>query len=107
MSTMIDIIARRTIDIVDDAGEPVGQAFVHLGRPSQEPTGEWSIPYQIVGLGDDSVYRLLGLDAIQALQLVHKVIGGILAGTREGEAHRLRWEGASELGFPVPPQSIP
>ena len=34
----------------------------------QEPTGEWALPYQIVGLGDDTVYRVLGADAIQVLQ---------------------------------------
>ena len=49
------------------------------------------------------MYRVLGFDAIQALQGVHLVIGGILAATDEGEQDRLRWAGQPGLGFPVPP----
>lgn len=107
MATSFDIIATRNLVVVDEAGQPVKQVFVHLGRPMQEPTGEWSISYQIVGLGSDSVYHLLGIDAVQALQLVHKVIGGILAGTSEAKAGRLQWDGGTGSGFPEPPESLP
>lgn len=106
MNNEFDIIASRFLDIVDGEARPVGQATVHIGRPWQEPAGEWAIPYQIVGLGDDRVYRLLGFDAIQAMQCVQLVIGSILASSDEGEQGRLRWAGESDLGFPVPPPRV-
>jgi hypothetical protein len=107
MDRPFDIIATRTLDIVDDRGCPTRQVFVHLGRPWQEPTGEWSLPYQIIGLGKGTVYRVHGFDAIQALQGVQLVIGGLLASFDEAEQGRLRWDGDPDLGFPVPPVSGP
>jgi hypothetical protein len=108
MKQSFDIIATRTLDVVDDHGRPVRQAFVHIGRPWQEPSGEWALPYQIVGLSKkETVYRVLGFDAIQALQGVQSVIGSVLATSEEAEQGRLRWDGDSDLGFPVPPTSMP
>jgi hypothetical protein len=107
MNNHFDIIASRTLDIVNGDGQPAGQATVHIGRPRQEPTGEWSLPYQIVGLGDDRIYRVLGFDAIQALQCAQLVIGSVLASSDEGEQGRLRWEGEPDFGFPVsPPRTV-
>lgn len=97
-----DIIATRTIDVVDDDGNRIRAVLVHIGRPWQEPEGEWALPYQIVGLGDGKVRCVLGFDAIQALQGVHLVIGSILASSDEGEQGRLRLGGDVNLGFPVP-----
>jgi hypothetical protein len=107
MDRPFEIIATRTLDILDDLGRPARQAFVHIGRPWQEPTGEWALPYQIVGLGKGKVYRVFGFDAIQALQGVQLVIGGILASSDEGEQGRLRWDGDPDLGFPVPTVPVP
>lgn len=102
MSTLSDVVASRTLEIVDQSGTVVGNAVVRIGRPTQEPGGEWSLPYQVVGLGDDTVYRVLGFDGVQVLQGVHLVIGGLLASTDEAEQGRLRWAGKTDLGFPIP-----
>lgn len=102
MTKEFDIIASRLIDVVDSDGNPIRKVFVHIGRPWQEPEGEWALPYQIVGLGDGKVRCVLGYDAIQVLQGVHLVIGSILASSDEGEQGRLRWDGDADLGFPVP-----
>lgn len=101
MKQEFEIIATREIDIVSEDGKPVGQALVHIGRPWQEPTGEWAAPFQILGLGRARVSRAFGLDAIQALQLVHRMIGGMLEASDQGRQGRLRWAGSSDLGFPV------
>ncbi|WP_437669671.1 DUF6968 family protein [Sorangium sp. So ce131] len=100
MATRFDIIATRVIDVLDDTGKPSRQILVHIGRPSQEPTGEWSLPYQIVGIRKDRIFRVLGLDAVQALQLAHIVIGSVLASSDEAKQGRLRWNGHTDLGFP-------
>ena len=110
MDTRFEIIATRAIDIIDEHGCPTGQAVVHIGRPWQEPTGEWAAPYQILGLGRPIASCVFGLDAIQALQLVQLVIGGVLAGLDESKQGRLRWADGSDLGFPLPaepPASVP
>lgn len=105
MTPAFDIIATRTLDLVDESGRPVRQIHVHIGRPCQEPTGEWGLPYQIEGLGSEQVFRVFGFDAIQAIQGVQAVIGGLLASFEEAEQGCLRWEGETDLGFPVPARS--
>ena len=97
----IDIIATRELDVIDENGRAVRRVLVHIGRPWQEPTGEWAAPFQILGLGRSRVSRAFGLDAIQALQLVQLMIGSTLAITDEGKQGRLRWAGEKSLGFPV------
>jgi len=101
MQHTFDIIATREIDIFSEDGSAVGQVLVHIGRPWQEPTGEWAAPFQILGLGRSRVSRAFGLDAIHALQLVHLMIGSTLAASDEGKQGRLRWAGEADLGFPV------
>lgn len=104
MKTLDDVIAVRTLEVLDAEGHLLRHATVLIGQPKQEASGEWRCPYQIIGLGMDRVFGALGLDAIQALQLVMVVIGGTLAGTPEAEQGRLRWEGGEDLGFPLPPE---
>jgi hypothetical protein len=104
MSTLDDVIATRTYDVLGAHGAVERQVHVRIGRPTQEPTGEWLCPYQITGLGFDRVFGALGMDAIQALQSVMVVIGGTLAGTTEAEEGRLRLDGFDDLGFPLPPE---
>jgi len=110
MDSGFDIIATRIIDVIDDTGEAVRQVHVHIGRPWEEPTGEWSLRYQIVGIGKTKTRCVLGLDAVQVLQLVHVIIGSVLASSEEGKQGRLRWTGDSGLGylgFPLSPDPPP
>ena len=102
MMNGFDEIACRTIEIVDEGGCSTGEAVVRIGRPWQEPTGEWAAPYRIDGLGAQITSCMFGMDAIHALQLAQVVIGGVLAGSEEGKAGRLRWDGDTDLGFPLP-----
>ena len=100
MSSLADVIATRTLQIADDAGQPSRDVRIVLGRPLEESSGEWCCPYQIVGLGDEVIRRVSGLDAIQSLQSAMLVIGGYLDGTEQAEQGRLLWAGERNLGFP-------
>jgi len=101
-----DVIATRILDVLDDAGSASRQLEVRMGRPRIEPTGEWAIAYQVVGLDQDAVYTVFGFDAIQAFQAALLVIGGLLAGLDEAKQGRLRWAGDPDLGFPQPPSAF-
>jgi hypothetical protein len=94
-----EVIATRTLDVIDTSGRPLGTMTVSIGRPRQEPTGEWLCPYQI---GSGRPFGALGLDAVQALELAMRVIGARLALTPEAHEGRLRWVGEMDLGFPLP-----
>jgi hypothetical protein len=103
----VNVIARRVLQLNDDDGNAVHDVIVSIGQPFMDPEGqgEWACPYQIDGLGGwDGQYRILGEDAVQALQLVHGVIWGVLTGC--DEASRLRLWGTPDLGFPSPFQRI-
>jgi hypothetical protein len=94
-----DIIASRNLDVLDSAGKVVSKAAVVIGKPDQVGNNEWSCAYSITGLGDESTYRVSGLDAIQAIQCAFTVIDGILAGTDAGTKGLLRWNNEADLGF--------
>jgi hypothetical protein len=101
MKTSFEIIATRALEVVDDKGKHVRDVLVHIGRPVQEPTGEWSLAYQVVGVRSGRVLRVLGFDAIEVLQGVHFVIDSVLASSDEAKQGRLRWNGHRELGFDI------
>ncbi len=47
---------------------------VEIGAPRRRRTGEWECPYRIRGLRSGRARRVLGEDAVQALELVFQVI---------------------------------
>jgi hypothetical protein len=67
MNDRFDIIATRTIDVVDELGRHRGNVIVHIGRPWQGPAGQWAAPYQVLGLRRTITSRVFGLGAIHAL----------------------------------------
>ncbi len=97
MDKLNEVVATRTLEVLDEHGQPVETVKVSLGRPEQEPNvSYWACPYQLDGLGHDSVYRgASGEDALQAMAGVLTVVGGVLAGAAEAKAGRLRWTGSS------------
>jgi hypothetical protein len=99
-----DVIATRTLDVVDATGHPVGTLTVSFGRPTQEPTGEWLCPYKI---GPDRPFGALGLDAVQALELAMRLVGARLAAMPEAREGRLRLAGETNLGFPSQTEGHP
>lgn len=99
----MDIIATRTLDVLDSGGQPSRTITVLIGKPTPEPTGEWGCPYQVVGIGSGRIFRAFGVDGIQAIEGALKVVGGILEGSEEWKEGRLRFMGEKELGFPSIP----
>jgi hypothetical protein len=70
---------------------------VKIGAPQKSESADYRTPYQILGIGDENVRFAAGLDAVQSLQLVFKMIGADLS-----YGFRLRWAETDESGFPVP-----
>jgi hypothetical protein len=93
-SELLDIIAERELEKADD---PASRVLVRIGRPVEDPEGDWRCPFQITGLGDDTVYAAFGIDSVQALALCLEMIRAQLADLSRG--HRLTWLEGNDLGF--------
>jgi Domain of unknown function (DUF6968) len=92
-----DVIAVRELFLVENR-RPV---FVKLGKPRQFPdSSDYYVPFQITGAGSEKIRYAGGVDAIQALQLVMKMIGIYLDKINRNEGG-LKWEGggANDFGF--------
>jgi hypothetical protein len=76
---------------------------VLIGQPQPFPDYEdYYCPFQLRGYGDERIRYAGGVDAVQALELALQMIGTILYTSREAQEKRLSWNGAENLGFPVP-----
>lgn len=81
------------------------KVIVKIGAPRKiDNSDDYYCPYQIVGLGNETVKRAGGVDAIQAISLAFGMIGADLYSSPEGRAQRIKWHGSpgDTLGFPVP-----
>ena len=89
-----DVIAERELEV-----RGAGRAVVRIGRPMPDPRegGDWSCPFQIIGLGDEAVHEAFGVDAMQALQLCLQMIDIHL--TEQRRTHEITWLGGADLGF--------
>lgn len=74
--TLETAIAHRAFEVAGKPGETVD---VFTGKPFQMPEGEWACPYRIVGAGEDICFQIYGIDSVQALQLVWKVMDANIA----------------------------
>ena len=93
------VIATRELEL--SSGKPV---TVLIGKPERFPDSpDYYCPYQILGLGFERVKRAGGVDAIQAMEFAHKMIGADLYTSKEYRAGELHWAAGSqgELGFPL------
>lgn len=97
MSTnkLSDVIAERELDV--DGG--LERAIVRIGtpEPDRHEGGDWRCRFQIIGLGDDSVLEVFGVDSIQALQLCLQIVEVVL--TDAQGTHRLQWVGGEGHGL--------
>ncbi len=97
--TLDDYIGTRELDVLDANGNLAHRIKVTIGKPIQLADREWTCPYRISGLGDDAIYQVNGLDAIQAIKCAFTVIDGILKGSEPFQNGRLKWNGDNDLGF--------
>lgn len=104
------VVATRELEC--RGGAPI---VVVIGQPQPFPDLlNYYCPFQLRGLGNERIRYAGGVDAVQALELALQMIGAILYTSREAQEKRLTWNGAANLGFPVPsnvtdliPQSEP
>jgi len=101
LAVMRDVIAERTLTLSEGKGN-ARQVFVRLGKPEESPQhDEYHCPIQIVGLGDDKVHMVFGVDAFQALQLALRCISFELHHYRkESNLVLYCWEQGDDMGFP-------
>ena len=78
-SNRIDsIIAERVLVAIVDGQET--SVRVIIGHPQASPSGSaYLCPFQIAGIGSECIKHAAGVDAVQSLQLVIKMIGADLA----------------------------
>jgi len=96
-----DIIATREFQV--EGNDKVIKVLI--GKPRKTKSGEdYYCPYQIVGTGKEEVKRTFGVDAIQSLQLVMKMVGAEIYTSSEAKNGILKWDGGEkgDFGFPVP-----
>ena len=90
------VIATRDLEF---DGKPVR---VSIGMPRQNPGWpDFMCPYEISGPLTNRVYCSIGIDAVQALQLVMNMIGADIDMSAEAKTGRLTWLGGEKLGFPL------
>jgi hypothetical protein len=99
-----DVIATRIL-YMEEANESQRTITVRIGRPQPfpEPPDDYFVPYQIVGIGSEKVHYAAGIDAVQALQLVMRMIGDDMAAMNRDSAGAIHWEAGQndhDLGFP-------
>lgn len=94
MPELHDVIAEREFEA---QGRP-GGVTLRLGRPAPDPQGDWSCPFQTVGLGrDGEVHTAYGVDAVQALVLALQMARAQLQSVQA--EHGLTWLDGSDLGL--------
>ena len=90
--TTENAVAVRTLEV---SGNPGKQVEVRIGKPEEIGNDEWVCHYRIVGDDIDINQQINGIDAVQALQLVFKVIDSTIIGAELS----LLWNGQADLGF--------
>jgi len=96
-----DVIADRKLSLLDDKKKAI---TVLIGKPQRLPdSSDYYCPFQVIGLGDEKVRQAIGIDAVQAMQLVMKMIGAYLQSLNQTTGGSLRWAGdeTGDLGFPL------
>jgi hypothetical protein len=73
---------------------------VRIGAPRKTKNLDFIVPYQILHIGDEKVRFAAGVDAVQALELVFKMIGADLHYRHKDIKFQLFGEKGS--GFPEP-----
>lgn len=105
---LTDLIGERILKAWKPGSDAAMEIRVRIGRPYPDPRPEWDwiCPVQILGLGDEAVRNVYGIDAIQALTLaLQKVAIDLTAAARGGL--ELHWPDGPDLGFPLPNERPP
>ncbi len=91
----MDVIAERRLWLKNT---PRPGIRIVIFKPVPDGPEDYRCPYQIEGIGDEKVRYAVGVDAVQALELVIKVLPAELEALRQ-EHSDLRWANADEGDF--------
>lgn len=98
-----EVILERDFETRDANGQ-VGQAKLRIGKPLLQPETsgslQWYCPYQIVGVGSESVHAMPGIDVLDALLLSLKVANALLKDYAHMDGKTITWLGEADLGLP-------
>lgn len=95
-----EVLAERTLDLATSEGAQEVRVLIGMPRPIPQSV-DFYCTYQVVGLSDDGVRHVEGVDGAQAVYLAMEAIGTLLAASPEAQSGRLTWYGERALGFPV------
>jgi hypothetical protein len=99
-TALSDVIAERELT---SGG---GKGFLRIGKPEPDTReggdwrctfGDWRCTFEVVGLGDDIVQEVFGIDSMQALQLCLQVAEVVL--TERSRTSELGWLGGEGHGL--------
>ena len=95
---MAPVIATRELmwKLSDGTETPV---TINLGRPLPHEDIDWYCTFQIVGLGDETVRAMYGVDGFQAIQSAVKIIDVFLATSPAGKSKQICWTDGTEFEF--------
>lgn len=96
-----DVIAMRKLRIKD---EPTREVVVMIGKPQPFPdSDDYYCPYKIAGIGQEVIRYAGGVDAVQAMEEVIRVLPAELSALLQKHPG-LRWEDgpAGDFGFRGP-----
>src|SRR5438874_13405972 len=91
LTTVGEVIATR---VLINIGSSKDSYVVKLGMPRKfSASNDFYCPVQIKGAYEDQVSYSAGIDAVQAVQLAMRLIGGKLLHLNQQLGGTLRWEG--------------
>ena len=92
------VIAIREMEFVSDDGSKE-KAFLRVGRPFEHSKDlDWCCPYELSTESHKKVFGMVGIDALQALELTMKTLGVEIENwekTQKGKFYFLDEEGAA------------
>ena len=94
-STKFSVFAERTFDLVENGIRR--ELRLRVGTPKARES-DWACQVQVVGLQDDHIFEIFGIDSLQALQLAVKFIG-ILLKAKQDDGAQITWLGETDLGL--------
>lgn len=87
-------IAERTFDLVENGIHR--DLRLRVGTPKAREN-DWVCQIQVVGIEDDHIFEIFGIDSLQALQLAVTFIGSLLKAKQE-DGVEITWLGKTDLG---------
>ena len=94
------IVGSRSIEAVHPDGRAVSLT-IQLGSPRTDPAMDdaWACPCRILGLGDAPVWRLYGVDSLQAVAQAVELLRRVLRAEAEEHGWTFTWGGEPGLAM--------